>query len=224
MKRYNNGYYIGPDGRYQVRIYENGKRKYLGTYDTEKEAVDIYRKACEEKLIRSVEKFGHSIEDGILYKDNYVVFDNGDIFSITGGIIHPHPNRFGYLRCHINDGEETIHRIIAKCFVPNVLDKPCVNHINGIKTDNRAVNLEWCTYSENSHHAYNNRLRIGPRGENNGRSKLTYDDVNYIRRNYIPRNPEYNMPALAEKFGVHKNTIYDVLHTKKWNRMEESED
>ena len=59
----------------------------------------------------------------------------------------------GYMRiglCKNGKGKMfSIHRLLATAFIPNPENKPCVDHINGIRDDNRLENLRWVTYSEN---------------------------------------------------------------------------
>ena len=57
-------------------------------------------------------------------------------------------------KCHL------VHRIVAKMFLLNKEELPCVNHIDGNKLNNYVDNLEWCTYSYNLKHAYKNNLRV----------------------------------------------------------------
>ena len=55
----------------------------------------------------------------------------------------------------------TIHRLVAKAFIPNPNNYKEINHIDGNKRNNYVDNLEWCTRSQNMLHAYNKGLKKG---------------------------------------------------------------
>lgn len=56
-----------------------------------------------------------------------------------------------------------VHRLVAKAFIENKDNLPCINHKDGNKQNNRVDNLEWCTYSHNNQHAYDNGLKTWKR-------------------------------------------------------------
>jgi len=129
-------------------------------------------------------------------------------------------NEYGYFRLNLSKNGKIklyrVHRLVAETFLPNPENKPCINHKNGIKTDNRVENLEWCTYSENHIHAYKNGLMTVSdiSGEKSGGSKLTNEKVNNIRQLY--NSGDHTQWDLANKYNVHQSTIERIVNKKTW--------
>ena len=85
------------------------------------------------------------------------------LVRVLGKVMKPLDNGKGYLRIKLTKDTKSkrymLHRLIAETFIPNPFSKKYINHINGIKSDNRIENLEWCTQSENCKHAWKTGLR-----------------------------------------------------------------
>ena len=88
---------------------------------------------------------------------NYIVYEDGKVFSKFYNRFLKPQNSKGYHSYKMGNKMIKVHRLVAETFIPNIENKPQVNHINGIKTDNRLENLEWATASENINHA----IKIG---------------------------------------------------------------
>jgi hypothetical protein len=78
-------------------------------------------------------------------------------FKLTERILKQSIDSVGYLNVKLRkNGKITtyrVHRLVARAFIPNSDNKPCVNHLDGNKLNNNIENLEWCTYSRNTRHA-----------------------------------------------------------------------
>jgi hypothetical protein len=126
----------------------------------------------------------------------------------------------GYIKVNLKIKQKTnskiLHRLLAEAFIPNPENKPQVNHINGIKSDNTLENLEWCTLSENRQHAYDTGLQRSDtrRGEKNNFCKLTKEDVLKIRQMYKPY--KFTNKMIAEIYNVTEGCISNITSRKNW--------
>lgn len=96
-------------------------------------------------------------------------------------------SRGGYLRVTLYPSGKTytVHRLVALVFLTKHDDDVHVNHLDGNKTNNKVVNLEWCTARENFLHAINIGLHIRKdiSGCNNPMSKFKMKDIEFIIKN-----------------------------------------
>ena len=96
---------------------------------------------------------------------NYQISDCGRVRNSENGyILKQQNNKRGYRVIRIKDkngikSSFMVHRLVAAAFCKNDRNLVEVNHKDGVKTNNHANNLEWCTRGENIKHAWDNNLR-----------------------------------------------------------------
>lgn len=121
----------------------------------------------------------------------------------------------GYVYVTINGTTHSVHRMVAKAFVPNPLNLPQVDHLDNNKKNNLPENLEWVTSKENINRAWKDGLCKSTKGEANIRSVLTEKDVLEIRAIGKSKKAKY----IAEIYGVGIEAIYKILRNERWTHI-----
>ena len=173
----------------------------------------------------------------ILGSENYFISNFGRVKTINWrntkreAVLKPATDKKGYLRVALSIGGKLItykvHRLVAIYFLENPENKPQVNHIDGIKSNNVLSNLEWSTNSENQLHAVKLGLVKSKKGttrnapwtvgEKNYNSVLTNQIVSEIRSKFKKRI--YTRKMLSIEYGVKESTIKDVVLRKSWSHV-----
>lgn len=150
-------------------------------------------------------------KDVVGYEGLYKVSSIGNVLSLrrkTQRLLKPKINKFGYYRLTLSNKKPKCyvsHRLVAIAFIPNPNNLPTVNHINGIKTDNRVENLEWMSYFDNNMHAKYTGL--------NGEGKLTPDRVIEIYN----KVQSMSTKDVAKEYGVCVHTVRDIKKGRAWS-------
>ena len=143
---------------------------------------------------------------------NYQVSNLGRVKNNkTDKILKPYKTNRGYHTIGFwSDGKKkrlSIHRLVAKAFLPNPRNLPEVNHINGSKADNNVRNLEWASGSNNVLHAYQTKLR---------KTKLSAIQVAEIK-NLIEQG--LTQREIASMYNVSHSTIGEINRCKIWTSV-----
>lgn len=105
-----------------------------------------------------------------------------------------------------------VHVLVAKAFISNPNNLPEVNHLWGIKLDNRFTQLEWSSASNNQKHAF----RIGAKthsGESNPKCKLNNDSVREI---FVSKMVYKN---IASDYGISVSAVVDIKRGRRWSHV-----
>lgn len=164
-------------------------------------------------------------KDSPVYPEQYMISDVGRVKNkTTGHILKVKYDRWGYLyyTLYLKRKNQTIkaHRLVALAFLSNPENKPTIDHINGIKDDNRVENLRWATYKEQMQNPNTIKKRQGRMKRTNiypfwkfstrrreKRVAITYNDGSY---------KEYNsITELCESENMHINRVSEIIHGKR---------
>lgn len=182
---------------------------------------------------------GENVKDIELFEGLYAITDKGRVYSHSRVITRTRANgavfttlvkgrwmkldnSADYLRVRLQrDGASKlhlVHRLVASAFIEKPEGKDFVNHKDGDKLNNDFRNLEWCTRRENDSHAKDNGLLNPPKGISHPHSKLTNEDVIFIR------SSELSGAELAEMYSVARSAITKIRKLRAWKHVKEASD
>lgn len=149
------------------------------------------------------------------YEGLYKVSNNARVYSVKNQkILKKVIKSTGYHQVSLcKDGvvkAKIVHRLLMEAFVPNIENKPFINHINGIRNDNRIENLEWCNQSHNIKHSY----LIGKSVLTEEKKKKMIESISIILLD--PDTGVYYTSVMdaARTFGVNNDTLIRRIRLK----------
>ena len=159
------------------------------------------------------------------FENLYQVSRQGDVWSIRKQrLLKPAIQTGGYLMVSLSrngkGSSKLIHRLVVESFVGEIAIGMEVNHINGIKIDNRLENLEVVTHTQNVNHNYQ-RLGVQmPKGSHHWKSKLNEQDIIEILE---LAKKGMTRTMIGCQFNVSRDAIDDIVNGRTWKHIQECE-
>lgn len=148
--------------------------------------------------------------------NEFVVDSNGVVSNITTGNILAGRIKNGYHLVCINGKYVPVHRLVATAFIPNPENKPYVNHIDGVKSNNRVSNLEWCTHRENVRHAVETGLWMPAIGVEHGKCTTSEKDVRLV---CLLLEEGMDWKSIKHKVSMSRNAYLNIRRRATWRHI-----
>jgi len=159
-----------------------------------------------EGNVKSVDRVVYQVMNGVRKSFNY-----------KSKILTQELTSRNYLRVTLSKSNtqkrHSVHRLVATAFLENHENLEQVNHKDGVTTNNKIENIEWCTQSENQKHAFRTGLQMPVKGENHGNCKLTNEQIEEIKQLYSTEN--HTQKQIALKYGISRQHVSDITLLKK---------
>lgn len=146
------------------------------------------------------------------YEGKYWVTEDGRVFNRRGEM-RTYELPSGYKRIHFNKDRFLVHRLVAMAFLEKPDGCEFVNHLDGNKGHNHWRNLEWCTKSQNTLHAFETNIRESLKGEDHPAAKLSRIKVSTIRARLANGDSK---SAIARDLNVSRWTIRRIDSGESW--------
>ena len=182
------------------------------------ELIKLMQENISKDRERLVTFFGHATD--------YTVNRDGDVISYKG-IATDSPRVLkqmtvnGYKKVNLMVDEHeylvSVHRLVARAFIPNPDNKPDVNHLDGDKGNNHDWNLEWATKSENIRHAIRTGLKKGNQGEQHHGARITEKTAKKICE--LIESGRYSYSEIAEMTESSYSIVKKIKNGVRWRHV-----